>query len=235
MRSVHVSATAVTLALALSTLVGAQGAQTAQEEKDRAVAGGGITVAGWNGTIDAPSVAQGMKVTDAKFMAEAGGFHIITGPPINYWNLANTASGDYTVSAKFLEPKFQNLNDHPHPYGVFIAGNKMGTSGENLLYCSAYGTGRFIVRGFGPAPFAMGRAAANPAVHVAAGIGQPVDQTIALSVKGGRVECSINGTVVAGFDKAELVTAGKLDSLDGVYGIRAAHNTEFVVTGFKKG
>jgi hypothetical protein len=234
MRVFHGSIVAIGLALALSPMLGAQAAQ--DQEKDKAVAGGGITAPGWKGTVDAASVAQGMKITDSKFAPEAGGFHITTGPAANYWNPANSATGDYTVSATFHEPKFQNLNDHPHPYGVFIAGNKMGTPAENLLYCSAYGNGTFIVRGFGPAPFQMGgrRATANDAVHKAAGIGQPVDQTIALSVKGGRVECSINGTVVAGYDKAELVAAGKLDSLDGVYGIRTAHNVDFTVTGLKK-
>jgi hypothetical protein len=72
----------------------------------------------------------------------------------------------------------------------------------------------------------------NAAVNKAAGVGQPVTQEIALSVKGDRVECSINGTVVAGYDKSALVTAGKLKSTDGVYGLRFAHNTEVTVTGF---
>ena len=72
---------------------------------------------------------------------------------------------------------------------------------------------------------------ANAAVHRAPGVGQPVTQEIALSVKGNRVECSINGTVVAGYDKSALVTAGKLKSTDGVYGLRFAHNTEVNVTG----
>jgi hypothetical protein len=71
----------------------------------------------------------------------------------------------------------------------------------------------------------------NAAVHKAAGVGEPVTQEIAMSVKGDRVECKINGTVVAGYDKAALVTAGKLKSTDGVYGIRAAHNTDLVVSG----
>ena len=53
-----------------------------------------------------------------------------------------------------------------------------------------------------------------------------------MSVKGDRVECSINGTVVAGYDKPALVAAGKLKSTDGVYGIRMAHNTEAIVSGF---
>jgi hypothetical protein len=68
-------------------------------------------------------------------------------------------------------------------------------------------------------------------VHKAAGQGQPVSQEIALSVKGDKVECSINGTVVGSYDKAAVVGEGKLKSTDGIYGIRFAHNTEGTVTG----
>jgi hypothetical protein len=125
-----------------------------------------------------------------------------------------------------------NLNAHPHPYGVFIAGNDMGTDRQSYLYCAVYGNGTFIVRGFGPAPFQMnGRGATSPAVHKAAGPGEPVTQEIAMSVKGNQVECAVNGTVVATYDKSLLVAAGKLKSTDGVYGIRFAHNTEALVTG----
>src|SRR5205085_3490337 len=101
------------------------------------------------------------------------------------------------------------------------------------LYCAAYGNGNFIVRGFGPEPFQMNgrRGEENAAVHKAAGPGEPVTQEIAVSVKGDRVECAINGTVVAGYDKAALVTPGKLKSTDGVYGIRFAHNTDAIVSG----
>jgi hypothetical protein len=153
-----------------------------------------------------------------------------------YWNPSNKANGDYTVKAKFTEPKFMNLNSHPHPYGIFIAGSNMGTPNESLLYCEAYGDGRFIVRGFGPESFQMNgrRGETNAAVHKAAGVDKPVSQEIALSVKGDTVSCSINGTVVASYPKSEVVTSGKLKSLDGVYGIRFAHNTEGYVTGLKK-
>ena len=47
------------------------------------------------------------------------------------------------------------------------------------------------------------------------------------------VKIDVNGTVVASYDKSELVTPGKLKSTDGVYGIRFAHNTEGTVTGLK--
>jgi hypothetical protein len=99
----------------------------------------------------------------------------------------------------------------------------MGTDQQSLLYCAAYGNGSFIVRGFGPAPFMTngGRGEMNAAVHKAAGPGQPVTQEIALSVKGDKVECAINGTVVASYDKSAVVGPGKLKSTDGVYGIRS--------------
>ena len=150
-----------------------------------------------------------------------------------YWNPKNVASGDYTVKATFKEPQYMNLNSHPHPYGIVIGGNDMGTDNQSYLYCAAYGNGNFIVRGFGPASFQLngGRGAAAPSVNKAAAKGEPVTQEIAMSVKGDKVECAINGTVVASYPKADLVAAGKLKSTDGVYGIRFGHNTEALVTG----
>ena len=71
-------------------------------------------------------------------------------------------------------------------------------------------------------------------MHKAAGQGESVTQEIALSVTSDNVECSINGTVVASYPKAEVMGAGKLSSLDGVYGIRFGHNTEAMVSGLSK-
>jgi hypothetical protein len=160
-------------------------------------------------------------------------FQVTTGPAVSYWNPANTASGNYTVKATFTEPQYMNVNTHPHPYGILIAGNDLGTAQQSYLYCAAYGDGRFIVRGFGPQAFQMnGQGQANAAVHKAAAPLQPVTQEIAVSVKGDRVECSINGTVVATYEKAALVVPGKLKSLDGTYGLRFAHNTDVNVSGF---
>src|SRR5665213_3463971 len=184
------------------------------QEVSRSVAGGGISVPGWTGKIDASAAKRGSTLDNAKLSREGDALHVVTGPAVAYWNPANTASGNYTVSATFREPKYKSLNDHPHPYGVFIAGNNMGTDQQTYLYCAAYGNGNFIVRGFGPAAFQMnGReGAANAAVHKAAAKDQPVTQEVALSVKGDKVSCSINGTEVASYTRAELVSAGKLTS-----------------------
>jgi hypothetical protein len=203
------------------------------DETSRKIAGGGVSAPGWTGKIDPNEEKAGQTLNDAKFAAHGKDFNVTTGPAGTYWNPANKASGDYTVKATFTEPKFMNLNTHPHPYGIFIAGNDLGAADQSYLYCAAYGSGTFIVRGFGPDAFQMNgrRGEANPSVHKAAGPGEPVTQEIAMSVKGGKVECSINGTVVASYDKPAVVAAGKLKSTDGVYGLRFAHNTEVTVSG----
>ncbi|MEP6789639.1 MAG: hypothetical protein ABJB40_14465 [Acidobacteriota bacterium] len=209
---------------------------SAQEGDSTKVAGGGVLVNGWTGQVDAKEKTAGLTLNNAKLVKDGKALHVTTGPATTYWNPKNTAKGDYTVSATFFEPKYMNLNDHPHPYGIMIAGNDLGTDQQSYLYCAAYGNGTFIVRGFGgPTPFQMGGRApiANAAVNKAAGKNQPVSQIIAISVRGPKVECSINNTVVASYDKSALVTTGKLKSTDGVYGIRFAHNTDATVTNLK--
>ena len=217
--------TALALVVALPAVALAQDA-------DRSVAGGGISVPGWMGKIDASEERAGQKLENAKFERMGDGYHVTTGPSVAYWNPANRATGSYTVKATFREPKYMALNNHPHPYGVFIGGNDMGTAQQSYLYCMAYGNGNFIVRGFGPAAFQLNgaRPTAHAAVNRAAGQGQPVTQVIAVTVTPNDVSCSINGQVVATYPKSEVVGSGKLKSTDGVYGLRFAHNTEAMVT-----
>lgn len=221
------------LGAATAVLLAAPAGPAQAQDAARAVAGGGISVAGWAGKIDAREAQAGQTLENALLSKHGNDLHVKTGPAVTYWNPTNSASGDYTVKATFREPAYMALNDHPHPYGIVIGGNDLGTDQQSYLYCAAYGNGRFIVRGFGPEPFQVNgrRAEANPAVNQAAGPGEPVTQEIAVSVKGDKIECAINGTVVGSYDKASVVVPGKLKSTDGVYGIRFAHNTEATVSG----
>ena len=52
---------------------------------------------------------------------------------------------------------------------------------------------------------------------------------VAWRVSGSRAECVVNGTVVAGFAKSDLV------GTDGIYGLRFSHNMNATVSGFGKG
>jgi hypothetical protein len=220
MRLAHASAAAVTLALLIPTLA----AQTPQD-KDIKVAGGGITAPGWKGKVDAKSASQGMKITDSKFASEGNGFHITTGPAAFYWNEKNTAKGDFSAKATFAEPK--QINDHPHPVGLFIGGSGLDTEQLNAIYCVAYRDGSFTIRQFKDgAVTQIVRKTPNEAVNKATGPDAAVTQEVAWTVKGGRAECSINGKVVGGVDSAPA---------DGIVGIRATHNSDVTVTNFAIG
>ena len=227
-----ISATALALVGALS--VAQLHAQQPAADPSRKVAGGGITAAGWKGKVDAGEAAKGGKIEDSKFAQVGSEFRINNGPAAIYWNPAQTASGSYTVSATFTEPKYMSSMDHPHPYGLFIAGNKLDTDQASFLYCTPYGNGSFIVRGMGPAPFRVspGRSVPHEAVKKAE-TGGSVTQDVAWVVTPEKAECKINGTVVASDPKTELVAAGKLASLDGIAGIRVAHNVDVNVANFK--
>jgi hypothetical protein len=217
------------VAVALTVLaIAVPGAQDA----DRSVKGGGIMAKGWKGKVDAGAAKKGQTINDSRFEEKNGTFHISAGSASTYWNPANTVSGNYSVGATFTEPKMSA--GHPHPYGVFIGGTEMDSDNPSYVYCVTYGDGSVLVRGFsGGTVFTPTKKQPNAAVNKAAEGGN-VKQEIAWSVKGDQATCSVNGTVVATFSKADLVGEGKLKSLDGVYGIRAAHNVDILVSNFGK-
>jgi hypothetical protein len=225
-----VNGCAIAVALTLCSTAPAFAQDAAMPVKD-----GGIFAKGWTGKIDAQEEKAGANINQSRIEEKGGTFTVRTGPATTYWNPANKAAGNYTVSATFSEPKYMNLMDHPHPYGIMIAGNDLGTESQSYIYCSAYGNGTFIVRGMGPGPFQVSarKPEPNAAINKAAGKDQPVKQDVALSVNGDKIECAVNGQVVGTYNKADVVTAGKLKSTDGVYGLRFAHNTEVQVTNFK--
>ena len=116
----------VVMVLAAST-AGAQGADAA-----RAVAGGGIFAPGWTGKIDANEEKAGQVLNNSKLSQVGDVLHVTTGPATAYWSSGNQAAGNYTVKATFTEPKYMNVNDHPHPYGIFIGGRELGTAQQTL-------------------------------------------------------------------------------------------------------
>lgn len=217
----------------LTGLLVASASVAGAQDESRVVAQGGIKISGWQGTVDPNEAKRGQKLENAKLEKAGSDLRVTTGPAVAYWNPSNVATGNYTVKATFTEENYMGLNDHPHPYGIIIGGNDMGTPRESYLYCMAYGNGRFIVRGIsGDTTFrANGRGEEHAVVSKAAGKGASVTQEIAVSVKGDKVECAINGQVVGSYDKASLVGEKKLRSTDGVYGIRFGHNTDAVVKG----
>ena len=227
---------ATTLALGLGAALfftpsaSAQAQAPAQADADRKVTGG-VTAKGWTGKEDAGN-KQGLTVKDSKLADEGKGLRLATGPAALYWNPANVAKGDFTVSATFNEAE-QTYN-HPHPFGVFIGGSDLDSATPNALYCAAYRNGNYIIRMFsgGKRVDVVGRPLAHEAVKKAETPKSPVVQEVGWTVKGDAVSCVINGTAVWTGTKADVTGAGKLASTDGIVGIRVSHNSDALVTGF---
>ena len=211
----------------------AKPAARGQQDADKKVAGGGVTVKGWTGKVDSGN-RQGLAITDSKLAPEGSGMRLMTGAAALYWNPANVGKGDFSVKATFDEAK-QPYN-HPHPYGVFIGGKGLDSDQPQALYCAAYRSGNYIVRGFsGGKPFGIVQKP-TPNDAVAKGAADaPVKQEVTMRVSGDKVECSVNGTSVWSATKADVTGAGKLDSTDGITGIRVSHNSDALVSGFAVG
>jgi hypothetical protein len=75
MRFIHTSILAVTIVM----LIPAMGKSQGQTETSRSVAGGGISVPGWTGKIDANEERAGQKLNNAKLAQEGSALHAVTG------------------------------------------------------------------------------------------------------------------------------------------------------------
>src|SRR5687768_14106782 len=201
------------------------------QDADRTVAGGGISVSGWKGKVDAAAAKTGKTVNDSKFAKSGDDFHLTIGPTAYYWNDSNAAKGNFTVGATFKEPKPNAA--HPHPYGIFIGGKDLETDAPTMVYCVAYSSGQYLVRGFAAGKVVNIAARAAHDAVAKPGADGSVTQNIQWTVKDGVASCSVNGQVVATVDGATLAGHG-ITSVDGPFGIRASHNLDVVVTGFGK-
>ncbi len=224
--------TTLVLTAALAAATSLTATSTAAQDADRSVANGGIKVAGWLGRIDRRAISQGKTINDSRFVAEGGGFRISAGPAGNFWNPANTVSGDYEVMGTFKEHKM--VASHPHSFGLFVGGADLQTDNETLMYCIVYGTGKYSIKTFhGAKVTTLVDGEASEAVHKADANGMSTN-TISWRVRGGQASCVINGTVVKSLPRAEFIAADRLTSTDGGYGIRVSHNLEITVTGIMK-
>jgi hypothetical protein len=233
MRLAKASALAGAAALLISAMTALPAAQ-AQQDADKKVAGGGITVKGWQGRVDTGN-RQGLTINDSKLAPEGNAWRLMTGAAGLYWSPANAGKGDFSVKATFTEPK--QAYNHPHPYGVFIGGKGLDTETPQALYCAAYRNGNYIVRGFsgGKVFQVVGKPVPNDAVKKAESPEAQVVQDVSMSVRGDKVECTINGASVWSAAKADVMGDGKLDSTDGVTGIRVSLNSDALVTNFAVG
>ncbi len=219
-------------ALVLTVALAATATASAAQDADRAVANGGIRIAGWLGRVDRRPASQGKTVNDSRLVAEGNALRLSVGPAGNFWNPANTASGNYEVMGTFKEHKM--AASHPHSYGVFIGGADLQSDNETLMYCIVYGTGKYSIKTFhGAKVTTLVDGEENAAIRKADANGESTN-SVGWRVRDGQASCVVNGTVVKTLPRAEFVAADRLTSTDGVYGLRVSHNLELTVSNFMK-
>jgi hypothetical protein len=215
------------LLIALSAAVASAEAQAPTSDKPKT---GGVLVKGWTGQIDDAGVRAGLKLSDATFEADGAGFKVTAGPAAYYWNPANVAKGRYAVSATFTQ---RAPTAKPEAYGIFIGGSSLGKSDRNYLYCVVFGTGIYSVKHqFGSENHTLVNLKPHAALRKADAEGRATNE-VGWRVSDERVSCVINGVEVESFKRADVLGPGKLESTDGVYGLRVNHNLEVQVTGLQ--
>jgi hypothetical protein len=215
---------AVLLGVSATTLV----AQA--NDPDKLVADGGVKVAGWTGRLDPQAAARGRKLTEAKFVPMASGFHVTAGPPAIYWNPANSARGNYTAKATFSQTK---ASAHPEAYGLFLGGQNLEAPNQSYLY--------FMVRQDGS--FLINHRASDTEVHkivdwkkhdaVKAMDAQgKATNALAIVVGADKLSFQVNGTEVHSIPRSTIDAGGPHSGSSGIVGIRVNHNLDVHVDGF---
>lgn len=214
----------VVVAATLLALVPALASAQSMADPDKKVEGG-VMAKGWTGRTD----KSAQPITGAKFSDMGGGFHVTSGPAAIYWNPANVAKGNYAVKATFTQTKAPT---HPEAYGLFLGGTKLADEGQNYLYCIVRGDGKAMVKHrFGGEVHTLMDWTENAAVKKQDEAGKATNE-VSIWAKADKVGCSVNGTEVFSMARADAVGAGKLESVDGLYGIRVNHNLDVHVAGF---
>lgn len=220
-----------TLTLAIAAIAITTTAARAQgSDPDKLVADGGVKVTGWTGRIDPQAARGGKKLTDDKVVAMGSGFHVTSGPAAIYWNPANTATGNYTVTATFTQTK---AAAHPEAYGIMLGGTSLDGPNQSYMYFLVRQDGKYLVnhRANDSTVHKIVDWTANNAVKAMDANGKA---TNALSVIVGADKLSfvVNGTEVTSLPRSQIDRDGPGTGTTGVAGIRVNHNLDVHVDGF---
>jgi len=183
---------------------------------------------GWQVRIDRSTSASDPDDTpELKFMTMGKGFHVTGGPAGTFWNPANTASGDFTLSATF---NLMRPSGHVNYYGLVFGGDQLAGSGQNYLYFIIAQNGMFQIRHrAGDQVHTVQPATANAAIRQPGADGRS-SNTLEVRVQGNTISYLVNGTQVHSTPKS-----GMTARTDGIVGIRVNHLLDVHIEGFQIG
>src|ERR1700730_4577621 len=78
-----------------------------------------------------------------KFVTSGSGFHATNPMAAVYWNPANTATGNYTLKAKFTQVKATGYNEY---FGLVFGGADLAGAGQTYLYFMVSDDGSFLIK-----------------------------------------------------------------------------------------
>ena len=215
-------------AIAVAGLGLAAGSLRAQGDPDKVVAGGGVMVPGWTGRIDPQAAKGGRKITEDKVVSMGSGFHVTSGPAAIYWNPANTASGNYTVTGSFTQTK---APAHAEAYGLFIGGKNLDAADQSYAYFVVRGDGHYLInhRANDSTVHKLVDWTENDAVKRADANGKATNN-LSIVVGPDKISYVANGVEVKSMPRAQLDGMGQGTS--GIVGVRVNHNLDVHIDGF---
>jgi len=179
--------------------------------------GGGVLPPGWHHRFDLPD----MKLEDMRFSNEGTSRHVTSGPPGIYYDPSVTATGDYTVKAKFTQ---LSKGEHREGYGPFIGGTSLDGDAQHYVYFLLRQDGQYLIKErVGTNTRGITDWTPHAAIKPFGSDGRMTNE-LAIVVAADAVRFMINGTEVARKARTEVQT-------DGIVGLRINHQLDLLVDG----
>ena len=182
--------------------------------------------AGWMVRVDHSTNAQDPDDADSlEFMTMGTGFHVTGGPAGTFWNDANTASGDFTLSGSF---RLMKPSGHTNFYGLVFGGSNLGAANQTYIYFLVAQNGNYLVKHrVGEDVHDVQASTAHAAVNQPGANGQSTND-LEVRVAGNTISYVVNGQVVHTTPKS-----GMTAMTDGLAGIRINHLLDVHVDNFE--
>jgi len=191
-------------------------------DPDKVTATGGVMVTGWQGRIDPQAAKGGRNISQDKVVSMGSGFHVTSGPAAIYWNPANTASGNYTVTGSFTQTKAPT---HPEAYGLFVGGSNLAGATQKYTYFLVRQDGQYMIsRRDGAKVNAVVPWTDSPAVKQTNASAKGTN-LLSIVVAPDKTRFLVNGTEVHSQPTASVDASG-------IAGLRINHNLNVHVDGF---
>lgn len=172
---------------------------------------GGSFPEGWMARVD-----RDQPVESVSFATMGDGFHATTGPAAVLYNPDWSHSGDYEVSARFMQT---TAPAHPEAYGIVIGGTDLDGAEQRYTYFLVRGTGEyFIATRAGDEREIVVPWTAHDAIVAQNEAGQQRN-VLGARIEGEDVVFTANGTEVTRRPRSEMAT-------DGVFGFRINHRLD---------